>query len=128
MKVNIFGKCIIKLPDLKKIWYYTGCAKFKPKHKVKPTISSLFWCTLDISNNMLAKWDVYLPEKTEFTNNNWNQSLIVHLFEYDRWSKLCLDIIFDHTEYFTQWSPNTYFHSWIVICYVHFNVCLIWIA
>ena len=27
MKVSILGKCIIKIPDLQKVWYYTGCAQ-----------------------------------------------------------------------------------------------------
>ena len=39
------------------------------------------------------KPDVNLPDKTVFSNKNWNPSLNVHLAGYIGWSKLCVDII-----------------------------------
>ena len=76
-----------------KLWHYTGCAQLVSWCIVKSTFSSLFWYTLDILNSMLIKTGMNLPNKTGFSNKNWNLLLSVCLIENMGWSKILVDII-----------------------------------
>ena len=93
MKVNILSKCITRIPNLQQIIVlYRVCTTYIIR-KSKIPIFFIFWYTLYILNSILIKTDVNLPNKTVFSNDNWNQSLNVHLVEYKGWSNLCVNII-----------------------------------
>ena len=66
---------------------------------------------------MLIKADVNLPVKTVFTNENWKQSVTVHVVEYKGRSKLCVDIILATLYIPLCDQPICIFHRLIVLVF-----------
>ena len=107
MKVNILGKCIIKIPNLQQIIVlYRVCATYIIVYS-KIHIFFTFLIYNNILISMLIKTNVNLPHKTMFSIKIGTSHLSPPSWIY-RVDKIMCWHHFGHPVYWTMWSSITY--------------------